>query len=150
MHCTLTKSEGFDILQTSGSNLKKWWNSWLLLLFLRLFRCRSNCLCWIFNHLSITDPNLLMFWQLSFIYHPFITQGRQEKEWENSQSACIKSPQKAEWKRRKNMQKSMFDSLLLTCKTEWKQPEGIWTGWENMWEDCDWLTERETFSDASS
>lgn len=102
--CSLTKSEGFDILHTSDSKLKEWWNSWLLLLFLRLFRCCSNCLCWIFNHLAITDPNLLMFWQLSFISHPFITQGvRQTRESVGKKVSqhTLRAHRNAEWKRRK-------------------------------------------------
>lgn len=153
MPCTLTKSEIFDILHTSDSNLKDWWNNWLLLLFLRLFRCHSNYLSWIFNHLAIIYPNLLMFWQLSFLSHPFITQGlRQTRESvgkEVSQHA-FRAHRNAEWNRMKSMQINMFDSLLLTCKPEWIQPEAIWTEWENSWEDCGWLTKREIFSEAFS
>lgn len=73
--CIPTKSEIYDVLHSPHSNLKEWWKYSFPLLFLKLFWCHSNCLCWLFNHLTSTDARLLMFWQLSLISHPFITQG---------------------------------------------------------------------------
>lgn len=124
--CILPKSEICDVLHSSHSNLKEWWNYSLLLLFLRLFWCHSNCWCWIFNHLTFTDPNLLMFWQFSFVSHPFITPGVRHSRGSVGKKAsqyASRAHRSAEWKTRKNMQITMFDSLLLTHKPEWTQPE---------------------------
>lgn len=137
--CILTKSGIYGVLHSPHNNLKEWWNYSLALLFLKLFWCHSNCLCLIFNHLPFTGPNLLMFWKLSFISHPFITQGVGKK----SQSGCIMSPQKCRMKEEEKHANNCVWLLAASTRARGKTArsslnwirEYVWGVWLIKWKE---------------